>query len=126
MRTELDGFVDDVRQELDDDQLLGVFWGNFKERDYSVIYLHPGVREELSAGTAVDFVQTLAEEQLPTHEHRELEHTVGELDLSIRMFEEVTEVLAWNTERQVGVFVALMPSAENLEPTVEALRELDI
>ena len=86
--------VDVLRDELGDD-LHGVFHGDFVHADYSVPYLH---------------------------DHDDLSHLVGDVELTIRQFEHSTHVLAWNSRENEGVFVGIAPDPSLLGPTVEAFR----
>jgi hypothetical protein len=124
MREQVDTLVRNLREELGDD-LRGVFWGNFAIENYTVAYIHEDVRAEYDSATVADMVNVLVDEQLRSHGFDELSHLLGEMEVTVRVFEQSTQLMAWDPHAERGVFVAVTADEEDIPPTIRALRELD-
>ncbi|SEO72756.1 hypothetical protein SAMN04487948_104396 [Halogranum amylolyticum] len=124
MRDQVDALIDTLQQELGAD-LRGVFWGDLAAKNYAVAYLHDDVRAEFDSTTVAELVDVLVDEQLRTHGFNELTHLLGELDVTVRVFEESTQLLAWDPRSERGVFVATTADETALPPVIRALRDLD-
>ncbi|WP_435154372.1 hypothetical protein [Haladaptatus sp. DFWS20] len=121
MRAQVETLVTELRDELGD-SLHGVFYGDFVETNYSVTYLHDDVRDQFSSAEIRKILDTITEEQIDLHDHDELAHLVGDVEITIRLFEHSAHVLAWNPRENEGVFVGLAPDPMTFGPTVEAFR----
>ena len=124
MRDQVDTLVRNLREELGED-LRGVFWGNFAIETYTVAYIHEDVRAEYDSATVADMVNVLVDEQLRSHGFDELSHLLGEMEVTVRVFEQSTQLMAWDPHTERGVFVAVTADEEDIPPTIRALRELD-
>lgn len=124
MRDQVNTLVDTLRDELAED-LRGVFWGNFAAENYIVAYIQDDVRAEYDSGTIADMVNVLVDEQLRTHGFDELSHLLGELQVTVRAFEESTQLMAWDPLSERGVFVSITAAEDGIPPVIRALRELD-
>lgn len=124
MRDQVDTLVRNLREELGED-LRGVFWGNFAIENYTVAYLHEDVRAEYDSATVAEMVNVLVDEQLRSHGFDELSHLLGEMEVTVRVFEQSTQLMAWDPHTERGVFVAVTADEEDIPPSIRALRELD-
>lgn len=124
MRDQVDTLVRTLRDELGED-LRGVFWGNFAAENYTAAYIQDDVRDEYDSATTAEMVNVLVDEQLRTHGFDDLSHLLGDLDVTVRIFEESTQLMAWDPHSERGVFVALTADEEHIPPAIRALRALD-
>ncbi len=124
MRDVVDELVRRLQGELGDD-LHGVFYGDFAAGDYAVAYLHDGIREQFEVHELVDLARYLATEQQTTHEPRGISHLLGDLEVTVRVFERSTHVVARDTDASFGIFVGISADPTTLPPVVEAIRELE-
>ncbi len=119
MREQVQTLVDELQDELGDG-LHGVFYGDFVNANYTVSYLHEEVHEQFSSAEIRTILDTIVEEQIDLHDHDALSHLVGDVEVTMRLFEHSGHVLAWNPHESEGVFVGIDPDPALLGPTVEA------
>ncbi|MFC4552755.1 MULTISPECIES: hypothetical protein [Halorussus] len=125
MREQVDSLVDELRAELGED-LHGVFYGNLPAHDYTLAYLHDDVHEGYSPNEILDLVDTVVGEQLAAHDHDELTHLLGEVQVTVRAFERAAHVVAWDADEEMGVFVGVAPDPAAVGATVGALAGADL
>ncbi|MCO8255911.1 hypothetical protein NKF26_19055 [Haladaptatus sp. AB618] len=123
MRERVNRLADELKTELGDD-IHGVFYGDFVHADYSVSYLHEGVQESFTPAEIRTLVDVVVDEQIVPHDHDELTHLLGDLDFTIRSFENSTHFLVWNSMENEGVFVGTSSDPTCFTPTVAALHSL--
>ena len=120
MRKKADALVDALRDDLGEG-LHGVFYGNFRERDYTVAYLHEDVRKEFEPGKITDLVSVIVDEQLDIHDHGDLSHMLGDVRVTVRAFENAAHVLLWDSREDTGLMVGVTPDAATVGTALGAV-----
>jgi hypothetical protein len=123
MRKRVNRLAEELATELGDD-LHGVFYGDFVHTDYSISYLDERVGERFSPAEIRTLVDVVVDEQVDNHNHDELTHLVGTLELTIRTFEHSTHFLVWDSHESEGVFVGTSSDPACFTPTVAAFQSL--
>ncbi|KTG08962.1 hypothetical protein AUR64_14230 [Haloprofundus marisrubri] len=109
-------------QDETGDSLRTVAYGNFESREYNLLYADAETIQQYSAADIDAIVDDLALEQLAAERQTELYEPIGDLELTIRVFEEGINVLARGSETTPMLFVGLDGDERNLLPTISILR----
>lgn len=120
MMTEL---AETLRAELGD-SLRGVFYGDFKTREYTVVYAHEETLDQYTAEQTEQIVDDIALEQVGTARQEALFDPIGSLRFTVRYFEDGTNVMAWNVQDIPSVYIGLDGDAQNVPIVLEQLRTL--
>ncbi|GAD52704.1 hypothetical protein MBEHAL_1464 [Halarchaeum acidiphilum MH1-52-1] len=100
-------FVDDAREHLGDD-LQAVVYGDVEEKEYSVAYARTGFgeRQEIEEVSNVVEEHTLERIEVPYQES--LHPTLGDLEVTIRVYEEGINVLGWGWNGESSLVVVYL------------------
>ena len=120
MRKRADAIVDALRDDLGEG-LHGAFYGNFKEHDYTVAYLHDDVRGEFEPGEITDLVSVIVDEQLELHDHDELDYMLGDVRTTVRSFENAAHVVSWDSREDTGLLVGVASDPETVGAALGAV-----
>lgn len=120
MRNQADAIVEELRADLGDD-LHGVFYGDFRNQNYTVAYLHDEVRDEFEPGEIIDLVSAVVDEQLEIHDHDDLNHMLGDVRVTMRAFENSAHVLVWDHREETGLMVGIANDADAIGTTLGAV-----
>lgn len=128
MQARVDAAVTELQSELGDD-LRGVFWGNFPQRDYAKAYLPPEA-DDVDPTIIIELIEYLVDEQLPAENPShslsdELSTALGDFQLSVRIFTNRALCLAWNHNDSIGIFVGTTVDADLSVVTRTIISALD-
>ncbi|SFR61859.1 hypothetical protein [Halogeometricum limi] len=122
-REGLDYFVESLETEVGEG-LRGVFYGDFETRSYQVAYANPTVLDDYSSNDVEDIVDDIALEQLTARQQEKLYEPLGELEVTVRVFEGGINVMGWGTTEIPTVYVGLDGDTANIRPATRLLRAL--
>ncbi|WP_158057482.1 hypothetical protein [Halorussus halophilus] len=120
MRNQADAIVDELDDDLGDD-LHGVFYGDFRNRNYTVAHLHDEVQDEFEPSEIMDLVSAVVNEQLEIHDHDDLTHMLGDVRVTVRAFENSAHILVWDSREETGLMVGTSHDAATIGTTLAAV-----
>ncbi|UPV99749.1 hypothetical protein M0R88_14665 [Halorussus gelatinilyticus] len=109
-------------QDAVGDGLRGVFYGEFRERDYAVAYASEAALDGYSADQIGDVVDDVALEKLHSDRKSELHEPLGEYTASVEVFEDGVNVVVLEYDVPT-VFVEMDGDVTNVSPALEAGRD---
>jgi hypothetical protein len=114
--------VEALRERVGE-HLRAVFYGDFREREYHVLHASTAVVEQYSAEDVEAIADDVALEWVAEARQGDLYEPIGELEVTVRVFERGINVVAWGRGEDPTVFVGLDGDASALPATVDVLRE---
>lgn len=106
------------------DSLRGVFYGDFKTREYTIAYAHEETLDQYTAEQTEQIVDDIALEQVGKARQEALFEPVGSLRFTVRYFDDGINVMAWGVEDVPTVYIGLDGDAKNVPIVLEQLRAL--
>jgi hypothetical protein len=123
MAARMDEVAETLRTEIGA-SLRGVFYGDFKTREYTVAYANESVLTEYSPDETEQIVDDIALEQVGTARQETLFEPIGSLRFTVRYFEDGINLMAWGFEDVPTVYIGLDEDVRNVPVVIERLRAL--
>ncbi|MEF8806509.1 hypothetical protein [Natronomonas sp.] len=112
--------VPELRAELGG-ALRTVAVGDIEERDYEVLYMRPDVSDQYSGETQDRIFEDLVFEYVGSPAREEDFEPLGDLEFTIRSFENGQVVMCWGDD--LLLYVTLDPSSHFVPPTMRLLEK---
>ncbi|UPV73699.1 hypothetical protein M0R89_14270 [Halorussus limi] len=122
MDSKIERLVSSLRERIGDG-LRGVFYGDFREREYSVAYASEDATEGYSADQIRDVVDDVAFEQLHSDRKNDLHEPLGRYTASVEVFEDGINLIFIETEDAPTIFVGMDGDVANVTPALETARD---
>lgn len=123
MPNKIDELATVLREELGDD-LRGVFYGNFKTREYQVVYADEQTLAQYPPGETEQIVDDIALEQVGTPRQEALFEPIGSLEFTVRHFEDGINVMAWGFDGVPTIYVGLGSDERTVPTVIQEIRSL--
>jgi len=122
MDDRIEAFVDLLELRAGDG-LRGVFYGNFRERDYAVAYASEDALDGYEPGHVDEVVDEVVLDVLSADRKAELHDPVGPLRCTVEVYEDGVNVVVLGYEDAPTIFVGLDGDVSNVTPVLEAVQE---
>lgn len=123
MDTELQRLVDALRDSVGDG-LRGVFYGEFRQQEFSVAYASEEATEGYSADQIGEIVDDVVFEKLHSGRKDDLHEPLGDYTASVEVFEEGINLILLGYDDVPTVFVGMDGDVSNLTPALETVRDV--
>ncbi len=123
MDSELEKLVDALEDSVGDG-LRGVFYGDFRHREYSVAYASESVTDGYSPEQIDEIVDDVVFEKLHSDRKNDLHEPIGDYTASVEVFEEGINVILLGYDDVPTIFVGMDGDVANLTPALEAVRDV--
>src|SRR6056297_936797 len=104
--------------------LRGVFYGDFRHREYSIAYASESVTDDYSADQIVEIVEDVVFEKLHSDRKDDLHEPLGDYTASVEVFEEGVNVILLGYDDVPTIFVGMDGDVANLTPALETVRDV--
>src|SRR6056297_994390 len=123
MDSELGELVDALEDSVGK-SLRGVFYGDFRHREYSVAYASESVTAGYSPDQIDEIVDDVVFEKLYSDRKDDLHDPLGNYTASVEVFEEGINVILLGYDDLPTVFVGMDGDVANLTPALETVRDV--
>jgi hypothetical protein len=123
MANKMDELVTTLRDEVGD-ELRTVFYGDFKTREYNIVYAEEAVLSQYSAEDTEQIVDDISLEQVGASQQESLFEPIGSLEFTVRYFEDGINVMAWGFHGIPTIYIGLGSDEETVPTVIEAVRRL--
>ncbi|WP_135851246.1 hypothetical protein [Halorussus salinus] len=123
MDSELEKLVDALESSVGD-SLRGVFYGDFRHREYSIAYASESATDDYSADQIGEIVDDVVFEKLHSGRKDDLHEPLGDYTASVEVFEEGVNVILLGYDDVPTIFVGMDGDVANLTPALEAVRDV--
>lgn len=122
MDDRIESLVDRLESRVEDG-LRGVFYGDFRERDYTIAYASEEALDGYEPGHVDDVVDDVVLDVLSAERKEELHDPVGPLRSTVEVYEDGVNVVVLGYEDAPTVFVGLDGDVSNVTPVLAAVDE---
>ncbi|MFC3476760.1 hypothetical protein [Halobacterium litoreum] len=105
------------------DGLRGVFYGDFRERDYTIAYASEDALDGYEPGHVDDVVDEVVLDVLSADRKETLHDPVGPLRCTVEVYDDGVNVVVLGYEAAPTVFVGLDGDVSNVSPVLDAVEE---
>ena len=123
MDSKIDQLVVALRERVGDG-LRGVFYGEFREREYSVAYASETVLDDYSTDQIDSIVDDVAFENLHRDRKADLHEPLGRYTTSVEVFDDGINVVVLGDDDLPTVFVGMDGDVSNVTPALETVEDV--
>ncbi|WP_128478172.1 hypothetical protein [Halorussus pelagicus] len=123
MDSKIDRLVVALRERVGDG-LRGVFYGKFREREYSVAYTSEEALDDYSAEQIDDIIDDVAFKNLHSDRKADLHEPLGRYTTSVEVFDDGINLVVLGYDGLPTVFVGMDSDVSNVTPALEAVESV--
>ncbi|SDM73761.1 hypothetical protein SAMN04487949_2447 [Halogranum gelatinilyticum] len=123
MASKIDELATTLRDEVGD-ELRTVFYGDFKTREYQVVYADEEILSQYSPEDTKQIVDDISLEQVGASRQESLFEPIGSLEFTVRYFEDGINVMAWGFDDIPTIYIGLGDDEATVPRVIEIVRSL--
>ncbi|WP_276301124.1 hypothetical protein [Halorussus lipolyticus] len=123
MSSQIDALVAALEERVGDG-LRGVFYGDFREREYSVAYADDGALEGYSVEEVGKVIEDVSFEKLHSDRRSDLHEPLGRYTATVEVFDDGINLVVVGYDDAPTIFVGIEGDVANVTPALEAMREV--
>lgn len=123
MSSQIDALVETLEANVGDG-LRGVFYGDFRNREYSVAYAAEGALDGYTVGEVDEIIEDVSFEKMDTDRRNDLHEPLGKYTATVEVFDDGINLVVVGYDDAPTIFVGMTGDVGNVTPALEAVEEV--